>query len=1006
MPRRFILSAAAIMTCGLLVCNLDSGHCAETGSLSDDFFVQSWRTDDGLPGNEVNDLVQDQNGYLWLATIGGLVRFDGVTFKPFSSPLITRVSARNIRALTQTADSTLLMLPAVGGVVQLKDGQFSPHPIGEGLAGKQLHTLFVDRGGAVWVGMDGEARRWQDGKISDFTPANGLTRRARVSFAADNEGRVWIANGGFLGCYHDGKLMHFTEDFDAAGYTVVASRRAGGIWVCKNRELLKMEDGQFSIISTNLPWLALGGVASKMFEDSSGALWIGTSAHGLFRFADGKFGNVETSQSQITSIKEDDQKDIWVATAGGGINRLRPKLFYLYNTKSGLPEDVSDGVCADEQGNVWLANRSGGVARISDGKVSILDAKAGPHKFQAYSVCADNRGFVWASEGELFRFPRDNPDQAQSVSNGLTGNITGVHVLYKNRNGDIWIGADPNVLGCFHDGLPEHYVQKKNFPGQRPRSITEDARGRIWVGTEDHQLIELAGGKFTVFTAKDGFPDAPVHSLYADVDGSVWIGTIGGGIVLRRDEKFTAISAANGLPNDFIAEMVEDDTGRLWCGTRGGIFYVSKSELLAFADGKVPKVTGITFSRSDGLTGISCLGSSQPMAGKTPDGRLWFATQQGVLSLDTAALKPNVWAPPVFIDEVFVNDRQLDITNPMMVPPLCNKIEFRFCALSYVAPEKVRLRYKLDGVDSDWAEIVNQRAAVYSGLRPGKYELHLKACNNDGVWNETGTSLSFVVLPAWWQSWWFQGSMLIVFITASVMGIRYLAQRRLKLKLERLEQQQALAKERTRIARDIHDDLGAGLTQIVFQSALARREPPHETQNHLGQISSRASELIEGMDEIVWAINPQNDTLESLIIYLSKYAQEFLSVAGIRCRVDMPELIPPHRLSPDARHNIFMTIKEALNNIVKHARASEVQLKLRLEPGRMTFLIVDDGGGFDTGGISTKPAAGRTASGNGLDNMIGRMKSVGGNCVIRSRSAQGTTIELTVSLQPATHTNR
>jgi signal transduction histidine kinase len=240
----------------------------------------------------------------------------------------------------------------------------------------------------------------------------------------------------------------------------------------------------------------------------------------------------------------------------------------------------------------------------------------------------------------------------------------------------------------------------------------------------------------------------------------------------------------------------------------------------------------------------------------------------------------------------------------------------------------------------------------------------------------------------------------------AALGVRYWAQRRLKLRLERLEQQQALAKERTRIARDIHDDLGAGLTQIVFQSALARRDSQHEMQNHLGQISNRASEMIEGMDEIVWAINPQNDTLESLIIYLSKYVHEFLSAAGIRCRLDIPELIPPHPLSPDVRHNIFMTIKEALNNIVKHAHAGEVQLQLRLEPARMAFLIVDDGGGFDPARISTSLAAGRTASGNGLGNMIRRMESIGGSCVIRSQPAQGTTIELTMRLLPATHTKR
>jgi ligand-binding sensor domain-containing protein len=701
MHRHSILSAAASMTCGLLLCVLDSGHGAAVETPpADDFFVQSWQTDAGLPGNGVNDVLQDQKGFIWLATLGGLVRFDGVNFKQFSSPLIGRVAARNIRALAETADGTLLLLPAVGGVVQLKDGQFSQHPIGGDFAGRQFQGLFVDRAGAVWLVVAGHGvKRWLDGNVTEFGLADGLTSRARTSFATDNEGGVWIASGGFLGCYRDGKLTHFSENLDPAEFTVVASSRSGGIWISKKAELLKMDGGQFSTVSTNLPWVVLGGGVREMFEDGGGALWIGTSAHGLFRFAGGKFARVETSQSQIAAITEDVEGDIWVATGGGGINRLRPKLFQLYNAKSGLPEDVSDAVCADERGAVCLANRSGGVVRISDGEV-FVPPRPGPHKFSAYSICADDRGFMWASDGGPYRFPLDHPDQAQSVSNSLIGNLTvgplfGVHVLFKSRNGDIWIGADSNLFGCFRGGQPDNYVSKKNFPGQRPRSIAEDADGRIWIGTESGQLYQFAGGKFTAFTAQDGLPEAPIRSLCADPDGSVWIGTFGGGLVLRRNEKFTLISTTNGLPDDNIAEMVEDDAGHLWCGTRDGIFHVAKSDLLAFADGRISEVAGIIFGKNEGLVGISCLGSCQPMACKTPDGRLWFATQQGVLSLDAGALKPDFRPPPVFIDELLVNDRPLAITNPLRVPPLCNKIEFRFSALSYAAPQNVRIRYKL-----------------------------------------------------------------------------------------------------------------------------------------------------------------------------------------------------------------------------------------------------------------------------------------------------------------------
>jgi signal transduction histidine kinase/ligand-binding sensor domain-containing protein len=994
MPDTFSASVIAAMTCGLLFCGLGSSRCAASEQpLADDYFVKSWQTDDGLPGNAVNDVLQDQKGFIWLATIGGLVRFDGVTFKQFSSPLIAHVASLNIRALAETADGTLLMLPAVGGVVQLNNGKFSEHPIGGDFAGRQFQTLFVDNGGAIWLGMaGGELRRWKNGEVNSFGPNNGLSSRAGVRFAEDGVGGVWIASGGFLGCYRDGKLDRLNENSSPTNFTIVASSRSGGIWICKNTELIKMDGGKFSTISTNLPWASLGGVVREMFEDSNQTLWIGTSSHGLFRFSNGKFARVETSQSQITAIKEDREGNIWVATTGGGINRIRPKLFSLYNAKSGLPEDMSDSVCADELGDVWLANRSSGVVRIDDGNPSILHLHSGPRMFRAYSVCADDRGWLWGSEGGLYRFPRDNPDQVQTVSNNLTGNLVGVHVLFKSREGDIWVGADPNLLGCFRDGLPENYVLENKFPGQSPRSITEDAKGRIWIGTENRQLVQLASGKFTLFTQKDGLPDAPMRSLWADDDGTVWIGTIGGGLVLWRNEKFTVISAADGLPDDDIAEIVEDNAGRLWCGSRSGIFYVAKSALLAFADGKSSKVAGITFSKSEGLSGISCLGTTQPMACKTPDGRLWFATQQGVLSLDTAKLKVNLLPPPVFIDEIFVNDRPLKIAEPLRVPPQCNKIEFRFSALSYVSPEKVRIRYKLDGVDSDWVEIVNQRAAVYSALRPGKYSMHLKACNNDGVWNETGVSLPFVVLPAWWQSWWFQISTLAGFMAMATMGIRHWAQRRLKLKLERLEHQQVLAKERMRIARDLHDDLGSTVTQVglMLEDLRAAPHSPEEINQQTAVISDRVLNLARDLDAVVWSVNPGNDSLGELFAYLSQSFLECFRRTSIRPRLEVMEVVPDSAIAPDVRHHLFLLVKEAMNNVIKHSQATEVTMSLKLVENVLEIRIEDNGVGVSAEVIARSKR-------QGVRNMQARVGHLGGKLELSGEPGKGTSIRISIS---------
>lgn len=1004
MPPRFISSATAlIVSVSLLFFSHSSRSVAGEPPSEDEYYYQSWETDEGLPDNQVNQVLQDRDGFLWLATNGGLVRFDGITFKNVTSPLISRVASRNIRSLVKAADSTLLMLPAIGGVMQLKDGKFDSHPIGEGLVGKQLQTLFVDPGGAIWLsvsdGTVGQVRRWQAGKTFDYAPLHFWSSHSLMSFATDKAGGVWIAGDGFLGCYREGQMTVHTN-LNANSilhvHSVVASSRSGGIWICDGADLYKMEAGQFFTISTNLPWVARNGVVQEMFEDSNHGLWIGTRANGLFRFANGRFSAVRTAQVQITSIMEDAEANIWVGTAGGGLNRLRPKLFHIYDTLSGLPQDISSGVFADDQNQVWVADRGGGIAKISDGQVSVLHQRIGSITLNADSVCADDHGYLWFSNSKLYRFSREHPDDVQSVSNSLTGDINQIHVLFKSREGDIWCGGESNFLACFRGGLPENYLLQDNFPGQRPRSIAEDSSGRIWVGTEDGQLVRCDHGKYTVFTQKDGLPDAPIRSLCADADGTVWIGTIGGGLLRWSDEKFTRISVAEGLPDDNLAEMEEDNRDRLWCGTRSGIFHVAKSDLTAFTEGKIPQVAGISFGRSEGLGEISCLGSAQPMTCKTSDGRLWFVTQQGLLSVDSDALNLNSRAPPVFIDGLFVNDHPLKITKPMRVPPLCNKIEFQFSALSYCAPEKVRIRYRLDGVDSSWVEMINHRNAVYSALRPGKYLLHLIACNNEGVWSQAGTSLAFVVLPAWWQSWWFQGFVSILFMTAFMLGVRHWSQRRLQLKLEKLEHLQALAKERTRIANDIHDDLGVQLTRIGMlcdPERIAVQGFEAATAD-LHRINLASHELTRAMDEIVWAVNPRHDTFESLVNYLHKFSQDFLEAANIRCRLDMPMKLPPWPMSAEVRHNLFLAFKESLNNVVKHAQATEVCVSLTLAEAAFTLVIEDNGRGFVAQNTAngTDHHSSQPRHGNGLVNIQYRLKEVGGACEITSVAGKGTKV--------------
>ena len=319
--------------------------------------------------------------------------------------------------------------------------------------------------------------------------------------------------------------------------------------------------------------------------------------------------------------------------------------------------------------------------------------------------------------------------------------------------------------------------------------------------------------------------------------------------------------------------------------------------------------------------------------------------------------------------------------------------------MSFAAPDKVRFRYKLQGLDDEWVDVGAKRSAHYGPLRPGKYRFQVIACNNDGVWNEQGASLAFTLLPQFYETNWFR-FLAVLLATAIVAGVaRHFVVRRMQRDLERVERERMIERDRARIAQDIHDDLGSGLTRIMLQSEFARRDLPPESQMHLGQIADTARSLTRALDEIVWAIDPEEDTLSGLMDYITPFVEQFLRVAGIRCRIDLPERLPDLHVDAESRYNLFLVLKESLNNVVKHARASEVWLRLRLGENSLTLVLEDNGRGLPDSGTENEKLC--IGSGHGLPNMEKRLRTVGGKCVVESVKDRGTRIEVTVRTHPA-----
>jgi signal transduction histidine kinase len=501
------------------------------------------------------------------------------------------------------------------------------------------------------------------------------------------------------------------------------------------------------------------------------------------------------------------------------------------------------------------------------------------------------------------------------------------------------------------------------------------------------------------FLKEDGFPADKVTALYVDAEGVLWVGTLVQGLVRYRDGTWTQYTTREGLANNSIGYLIEDASGDLWIGSNAGLMRVSKQSLNALAAGE--SVATRSYRRADGLPSSQCTQGAQPVTRRKGDETLWAPTISGLAHVNPGTLKPNLHPPPVVIESAFIDGQPVntnrlrpDWADAIIMKAGQERIEIDYTSLNLAAPERATFRYRMVEHDSGWITAGGDRVARYSRLPPGEYRFEVTAANEDGIWNESGSRLRIVVEPPFWRTWWFKASAAFVLLGGVVGGVYYLSTQRLQRQVERLRQQQALDNERARIARDLHDQLGASLTQVSLLGELAEsdKEAPDEVEAHARQITQTARETTRTLDEIVWAVNPSNDTLDALITYFCKYAQEYLSVAGIRYRLDAPAQLPTTPIPPEVRHNLFLAAKEAVTNVVRHAAASSVQIRLRIEASRFVLRIEDDGRGL--AGMDPKRAQTR----NGLRNMRKRMEEIGGEFAMTPAAEKGTVVVLTAPL--------
>ena len=1017
-----------------------------------DYLIDVWNSERGLPENSVVSLAQTPDGYLWLGTLqAGVARFDGVrftVFDPANSPGLPRFDIQQLMVDSQG----VLWVAMVGGLLaHFEAGRFTVESklsisgkdtvtklvtsrsdevvfatLREGLirgwrqpgsnstwekislpdAARPLIWCVASGDGRIWYRRKGQRLGcWKNG-LSEPTQAYVGLRGEQIStLVTDTQGRLWVGTEKGLFCWNGTRFLDMTPTNGEPEVAVqdFVFTRDGGLWVRTKDRLRKCAGREW--IAEAKGWadvpIPTAADAADLHGDVDGGVWFRHRYRGVWRVQpDGDMQHWSDTNGLPNGLLDcwlqDREGNVWLGLEGGGLVRLRPRHFKILRRPDSAVGTVVRSVCEDAAGAIWLGSSDGkifywreqafGEVTNPETQVPVRDVTLWPRQ-QAGMWFGTVQNGVWCWRDGRIQQPFPPTDIGKVV-----------RALMEDRQGRMWLG---NEFGLYRwsDGQLQKFTTADGFADkQYVLALAQDAGGGIWIGTADGQLWRFQSGRFTRYSLPSFLPNFRFWSLLADADGSVWVGTLGGGLLRWRDGQLKRCTSADGLPSDTISQLLEDDQGNLWAGSRAGIFSVNRAALNAFLDGKADRIFCRSFGISDGLPTLECSAAYQPACWHGKDGRLWFATVKGAVFVQPSDLPANRLAPDVVIEGMRVDGLAQMLRHS--APPLTlsagrHYVEFRFTGLSLTAPESVRFQWRLEGLERNWVDGGGQRTVSYNFLPPGHYRFEVRACNSDGVWNQTGAELTFRVLPHFWETWWFR--VLAPILSFALLGgvILQVIRRRHRQQLERLERQNALERERTRIARDIHDQVGAKLTKIGKltefldrQSAVANLHKPL-----LQVLADTTRQVVHTMDEIVWAVNPRNDSLDNVVNYLVHYTEEFLGHCGVDCELDVPFEFPTISVSAEVRHNLFMATQEALNNAVKHGHPSRIRLCLVVQENRLTLTLEDDGGGFNP-----DAPLGRH---NGLANMRQRMESVGGRFRLASKPGRDTRIELDVPLTPA-----
>jgi ligand-binding sensor domain-containing protein/anti-sigma regulatory factor (Ser/Thr protein kinase) len=928
-----------------------------------------WQTQQGLPESSIYAILQSRDGYLWLGTQTGLVRFDGVAFTPLESIYPNAPSNVWIRGIAEDPSGAMWIGTNESGVFRVADGKVTHYSQANGLPSDTEQCVVAASNGDVWVCTVNGLARFSGGKLTVYTTANGLATNTLRAAAIDANGKVWVGGESSQLSVWNGSAFESVPIHSIAkdsGVRGIVPAQDGALWIGTTTGLIRRKDGEERLFTTK-DGLADNWILS-LIESANGSIWMGTRS-GFSRWRNGEIDSFRPqdglSQSTVYSVYPDREGSLWVGTKHG-LNQFLDGRAVPYTVNEGLPTNETGPVIQDRAGIVWIGTLGAGLTRYDGKRFTVLGTRQGLASNYITALTVDSKDDLWVgSDRGLNRLHDGKVDRTYTAASGLPSND--VRSLMEDRQGTMWVGTAAGAARL-RNGVFEHDPEKAAV-----LAIGEDGAGKIYLATAN-SVVAVSDGKREEII-QNSAPLRGVDAFLRDRDGNLWMGMLGNGLRLLRNGTLSSFFVRDGLFDGEIYGIVADAEDRLWMACSKGIFSVPRADLLRFASGQLKKIVSQPYSPTDALRVIEGKAGVQPAASVTQDDHVWFSTIRGLIMLDPRHMQRNVPPPPIAIEEVTVNGEDESPATIARLAPGRKNLEFRYTGLSYLAPTRITFKYMLEGFDKTWVNAGTRREAFYTNLPPATYRFRVTGCNGDGVCNEAGAAVDFTLASHYYQRIWFF-PILAVLIGAGVWGAYRMRVHRLR------EQFHLILTERNRIARELHDTLIQGLSGITMEmQALAARMRTPEERGSLEEIIRDAGTCLRETRRSVAGLRSGGAGLASAI---EQAARQITEAKNIRLKLKLEN--KPTGLAPDVEYNLVRIAQEAVTNSVKHSGARTVEVALDLSSKALRLQVKDDGSGFaDSNGKSGH---------YGLIGMKERASHIGADLELASTPGRGTTVSV------------